>query len=57
MEANVLAKDFPYPQFMDNELISPTGLEQLKGDENSLVDKLQWAGRMLLKSYAACQYS
>ena len=48
-EVNVLAKDFPYPQFMDNELMSLACLEQLKGDEDDLVDKLQWASHMLLR--------
>lgn len=40
-EVNVLAKDFPYPQFMDKELMTPSYLKQLRGDEDSLVDKFQ----------------
>lgn len=46
---NVLAKNFAYPQFMDNELMTLTCLEQLHRNEDNLVEKFQWAGRMLLK--------
>ena len=33
---NILAEDFPYPEFMDKDLMPPTCLEQLWGDEDSL---------------------
>ena len=36
---NILAKGFPYSQFMDKELMTPTCLKQLRGDEDSLLDK------------------
>ena len=56
-EINVLAKDFPYPEFMDKELMTPTLLEQLRGDDSGLVEKFQWAGYMLLKSAMLLRYS
>ena len=51
-----MAKDFPYLQFMDKELMTSTCLEQLRGDEDSLVEKFQWAGCMLLKSAVIFRY-
>lgn len=38
-KANVMAKDFPNPEFMDKELMNPAALERLKGDEEDLVSK------------------
>ena len=37
----MLAKDFPYLEFMDKELMIPVLLEQLRGDDDSLVEKFQ----------------
>ena len=56
-ELNILAKDFPYKEFMDQELMAPTTLVAFHGDEDDLVEKLQWAGRVLLKSTVVCCYS
>lgn len=56
-EINVLANNFPYPELMDKELMTPAYLEQLRGDDDGLVEKFQWAGRMLLKSTAIFRYS
>ena len=38
-EVNVMTKDFPYPEFMDKELMTPAALERLEGDEDDLVAK------------------
>ena len=38
-EVNVMTKDFPYPEFMDKELMTPATLERLEGDEDDLVAK------------------
>ena len=46
---HMLAKNFAYPQFMDKELMAPACLEQLQGNEDDLVEKFQWASRMLLE--------
>ena len=37
--------------------MTPAYLEQLRGDDDGLVEKFQWAGRMLLKSTAIFRYS
>ena len=34
-----MTKDFPYPEFMDKELMTPATLERLEGDEDDLVAK------------------
>ena len=52
-----MEKEFPYPEFMDKELMVPTLLERLEGDDENLVAKFQWAGRALLKSAALLRYS
>ena len=38
-EINVLAKDFPYSEFMDKELMTLAYLEQLQDDDNGLAEK------------------
>ena len=38
-KANVKAKYFPYPEFMDKELMTPAARERLEGDEEDLVAK------------------
>ena len=45
-----MEKEFPYPEFMDRELMVPALLERLEGDDENLAAKFQWAGRALLKS-------
>lgn len=57
LEVSVLAKDFPYPEFMDKELMTPILLEQLQGDDEHLAKKFQWAGHELLKLVASFRYS
>ena len=42
---------------MDKELMTLASFEQLQGNEDDLVEKFQWAGRMLLKSVAILRYS
>ena len=49
--------DFPYLQFMYKELMTLAYLEQPRGGKDGLVEKLQWAGRMVLKSVAIFRYS
>ena len=56
-EISVLAKDFPYPEFMDKKVMIPALLEQLRGDDDGLIEKFQWVYRMLLKSVALLTYS
>ena len=46
-EISVLAKDFPYPKFMDKELMIPALFEQLWGDDDGLTDKFQRASRVV----------
>ena len=53
----MLAKDFPYSKFMNKELITPALLEQLRGDDDYLVENFQWASRVLLKSAVLLSYS
>ena len=48
-EDNVLARDFPYPEFMDKALVTSAVLEQIKSDDDGIADRFQWIGRMLLK--------
>ena len=57
MEISVLAKDFPYSELMDNELMTPALLEQLRGDDDNLEENFQWAGYLLLKSAMLLRYS
>ena len=49
-EDNFLAKDFPYLEFMDKALVTPAVLNQIGGDDDGIMDRFQWIGRMLLKS-------
>ena len=56
-EYHVMEKEFPYPEFMDRELMVPTLLERLEGDDENLEAKFQWASRALLKSVALLRYS
>ena len=49
-EDNVLTRDFPYPEFMDKALVTSAVLNQIGGDDDSIVDRFQWIGCMLLKS-------
>ena len=51
-----MAKDFPYPEFMDKELMTSAYLVQLRGDDEDLVEKFHWASRMLLKLVALFKY-
>ena len=52
-----MEKEFPYPEFMDRELMVPALLEYLEGNDKNLETKFQWAGRVLLKSVALLRYS
>ena len=56
-EYHVMEKEFPYPEFMDRELMVPALLEHLEGDNENLAAKFQWASRALLKSVALLRYS
>ena len=47
---NVLGRTFPYPEFMDKSLVTLAVLDQIGNDPDGVVDKFQWAGRMLLKA-------
>ena len=57
LDISVLAKDFPYPEFMDRELMTPALLEQLWADDDGLEEKFPWVGRVLLKSTMLLRYS
>ena len=46
-EENVLDRFFPYPEFMDKSLVTPAILNQIGNDPDSVVDRFQWAGRMI----------
>ena len=35
---------------MEKALVTPVVLDQIRGDDDSIVDRFQWIGRMLLKS-------
>ena len=52
-----MEKEFPYPEFMDMELIVPALLERLEGDDENLEAKFQWTSHALLKSVALLKYS
>ena len=56
-EYHMIEKEFPYPEFMDRELMVLALLERLKGDSENLAAKFQWAGRALLKSMVLLRYS
>ena len=56
-EYHVMEKEFPYPEFMDRELMVPALLERLKGDDENLAAKFQWASCAMLKSVAVLRYS
>ena len=49
-EDNVLDRTFPYLEFMDKSLVTPVILDQIRNDPDGVVDRFQWAGRMLLKA-------
>ena len=49
LDIHVIDKDFPYPDFMDKELIVPALLGCLEGDDENLAAKFQWPGRAMLK--------
>ena len=48
-EDNILARKFPYPEFMDKAVVTSAVLDQIRGDDDSIMDRFQWIGRMLLK--------
>ena len=39
-----------YPEFMDKALVTLAVLDQIGGDDDSIMERFQWIGRMLLKS-------
>ena len=45
----MLARDFRYLEFMDKALVTPAVLHQIVGDDDCIMDRFQWIGRMLLK--------
>ena len=51
---NALAKDFPYKEFMGWDLMTLTTLKAFCGDEDNLVEKMQWASWALLKLAVLC---
>ena len=57
LKVNVMTKAFPYSEFMDKELMTPTTLEGLEGDKEDLLTKFQWMGHMLLKLVTILRYS
>ena len=52
-----MEKEFPYPEFMDRELMVPALLECLEDDDENLAAKFQWASCALLKSTTLLRYS
>ena len=50
LEDNVFDRTFPYPEFMDKSLVTPTVLDQIRNDPDGFVDRFQWASRTLLKA-------
>ena len=49
-------KDFSYKEFVDQVLMTLATFEQFYEDKNDLVEKLQWAGSVLLKLAVVCHY-
>ena len=49
-EDNVLDRSFSYPEFLDKSLVTPAVLDQIENDFDGVVDRFQWAGRMVLKA-------
>ena len=47
---NILNRTFLYPKFMDKTLVTPAVLNQIGDDQDGIVDRFQWAGRILLKA-------
>lgn len=49
-EISISAKNFPYLEFINKELVTLVIFEQLQGNDDGVVDMFQWIGCMLLKS-------